>query len=133
MIQAFLPALSRSRGAIVNILSRNSLAPIPVMPAYSISKAAAFSLTQSLRVLLAGQGLRVHAVLPGPVDTDMLQGVDIPKTSPESVAAAVFDAMDNEEDDIFPDPASAFIADSWRDGATKALERQMTQAMHAAP
>jgi NAD(P)-dependent dehydrogenase (short-subunit alcohol dehydrogenase family) len=133
MTQAFLPALSRSRGAIVNILSVNSLAPMPLMPAYSISKAAAFSLTQSLRVLLTGHGVRVHAVLAGPVDTDMLRGVDIPKASPESVAAAVFDAVDNGEEDIFPDPVSAFIADSWRDGATKALERQLAQAVHAAP
>jgi NAD(P)-dependent dehydrogenase (short-subunit alcohol dehydrogenase family) len=136
MTQAFLPALSRSRGAIVNILSVNSLAPGPAMPAYSISKAAAFSLTQSLRVRLAGQGVRVHAVLPGPVDTEMLQGVDIPKASPESVAAAIFDAVANEEEDIFPDPVSAFIADSWRDGVTKALERhlaQLAQAVHAAP
>jgi NAD(P)-dependent dehydrogenase (short-subunit alcohol dehydrogenase family) len=133
MTQAFLPALSRSRGAIVNILSVNSLAPLPRIPAYSISKAAAFSLTQSLRVLLAGHGVRVHAVLAGPVDTDMLRGVDIPKASPESVARAVFDAVDNGEEDIFPDPASAFIADGWRDGATKTLERLLAQAAHARP
>jgi len=107
----------------------NSLAPIPLMPAYSISKAAAFSLTQSLRALLAEHGVRVHAVLPGPVDTDMLQGVDIPKASPESVARAVFDALDNGEEDVFPDPASAFIAANWRDGATKTLERQLAQAV----
>jgi NAD(P)-dependent dehydrogenase (short-subunit alcohol dehydrogenase family) len=132
MTQAFLPALSRSHGAIVNMLSVNSLAPMPLMPAYSISKAAAFSLTRSLRVLLAGHGVRVHAVLAGPVDTDMLRGVDIPKASPESVAAAVFDAVENNEEDIFPDPVSAFIADNWRDGATKALERQLAQAAHTA-
>src|ERR1022692_373270 len=60
---AFLPALTSSHGAIVNILSVNSLAPLPfIIPAYSVSKAAAFSLTQSLRALVAGQGLRVHAV-----------------------------------------------------------------------
>src|ERR1700758_3437778 len=48
--RAFLPALIRSRGAVVNILSVNSLAPLPhIIPAYSVSKAAAFSLTQSLR------------------------------------------------------------------------------------
>ena len=132
MTQAFLPALARSGGVVVNILSRNALAPIPVMPAYSISKAAAFSLTQSLRVLLAGRGVRVHAVLPGPVDTDMLKGVDIPKASPESVARAVFDALDTGEEDIFPDPASAFIAERWHDGLTKTLELQMAQAASAA-
>jgi NAD(P)-dependent dehydrogenase (short-subunit alcohol dehydrogenase family) len=126
--QAFRPALARSRGAVVNILSVNSLAPTPRIPAYSISKAAAFSLTQSLRTELAGQGVRVHAVLPGPVDTDMLRGVDIPKASPESVARAIFDAVDNGEDDIFPDAASAFIAGRWNDGAAKALERMLAQA-----
>jgi len=131
--QAFLPALSRSGGAIVNILSRNALAPIPVMPAYSMSKAAAFSLTQSLRVLLAAHGVRVDAVLPGPVDTDMLHGVDIPKASPESVARAVFDAIDAGEEDIFPDSTSALIADTWRNGATKTLERQLAQAVQTAP
>src|SRR5207247_7731863 len=56
--QAFLPQLTRSRGAIINNLSTNSLAPLPLIPAYSISKAAAFSLTQSLRALLAGRGVR---------------------------------------------------------------------------
>jgi NAD(P)-dependent dehydrogenase (short-subunit alcohol dehydrogenase family) len=127
--QAFLPALIRSRGAIVNILSVNSLAPLPlIIPAYSVSKAAAFSLTQSLRALVAGQGVSVHAVLPGPVDTDMTRGWDIPgKASPESVALAIFDAIDNGEEEIFPDPASAPMAAGWRDSAAKMLERQLAQ------
>lgn len=133
MCQAFRAALSETRGAIVNVLSVNALAPIPVMPAYSISKAAAFSLTQALRVWLAAQGVRVHAVLAGPIDTDMLRGVDIPKASPASVARAILDAVDSGEDDIFPDPMSAFIAGSWRDGAAKSLERQLAQAATAAP
>jgi NAD(P)-dependent dehydrogenase (short-subunit alcohol dehydrogenase family) len=81
--QAFLPLLTRSRGAIVNVLSLSSLAAVPFSPAYSISKAAAFSLSQSLRALLAGRGISVHRVLPGPVDTDMTRDLDIPKASPE--------------------------------------------------
>src|SRR5262249_16814361 len=68
-VQAFLPALTQSRGTIVNNLSLNALAPLPLIPAYSISKAAAFSLTQSLRALVADRGVTVHAVLTGPVDT----------------------------------------------------------------
>ncbi|MGH3464822.1 MAG: SDR family NAD(P)-dependent oxidoreductase [Kribbellaceae bacterium] len=95
-----------------------------LIPAYSISKAAASSLTQSLRAQLAGQGVTVHAVLTGPVDTDMTRGFDIPKSSAESVARAVFDAMGNGEEDVFPDPMSAVLADDWRNGAVKALERQ---------
>jgi NAD(P)-dependent dehydrogenase (short-subunit alcohol dehydrogenase family) len=123
--QAFRPALTRSRGAIVNNLSLNAFAPMPVIPAYSVSKAAAFSLTQSLRALLAGRGVRVHAVLTGPTDTDMTRGYDIPKVSAQSVAQAIFDGVELEEEDIFPDPLSASVADSWRNGATKALERQL--------
>jgi NAD(P)-dependent dehydrogenase (short-subunit alcohol dehydrogenase family) len=46
--QAFLPLLISSRGAIVNNLSMNAFAPLPVIPAYSISKAAALSLSQAL-------------------------------------------------------------------------------------
>jgi NAD(P)-dependent dehydrogenase (short-subunit alcohol dehydrogenase family) len=127
--QAFLPAVTRSRGAIVNILSVNALAPLPfVIPAYSVSKAAAFSFTQSLRARVAGQGVRVHAVLPGPVDTDMLRGVDIPKASPESVARAILDAVERGEDEIFPDPASAFLAARWGESAAKLLERQLAGA-----
>ena len=131
--QAFLPSLSRSRGAIVNILSVYAFAPLPLIPAYSISKAAAFSLTQSLRALVAGQGVRVHAVLTGPVDTDMTRGFDIPKVSPRSVARAIFDGVDNGEEDIFPDPMSASMADDWRSGAAKALERQNAAFVRAQP
>ena len=121
---AFLPLLRRSKGAIVNNLSLAALAALPVVPAYSISKAAAFNMTQSLRALLAGQGVTVHAVVLGPIDTDMNRGFDIPKASPESAARGIFDGLDKGEDDIFPDPASQSIAEGWRTGVTKALERQ---------
>ncbi|WP_083667084.1 SDR family NAD(P)-dependent oxidoreductase [Mycobacterium sp. SP-6446] len=124
MIQAFLPLLTRSGGAIVNNLSVNAIAPLPLIPAYSISKAAALNLTQSLRALLAGRGVSVHAVLTGPVDTEMTRGLEIPKSSPESVARAIFDGVANGEDDIFPDAMSKSVAESWSTGAAKALERQ---------
>jgi NAD(P)-dependent dehydrogenase (short-subunit alcohol dehydrogenase family) len=129
--QAFLPQLIRSRGAIVNILSASALAPLPLIPAYSISKAAAFNLTQSLRALLAGRGVRVHAVLTGPVDTDMTRSIDIPKASPQSVARAIFDAIEKDEEDIFPDAMSQSVAESWRNGAVKALERQQAALAQA--
>src|SRR2546425_11997775 len=102
--QAFLPLLTRSHGAVVNNLSVNAFAPLPLIPAYSISKAAAFNLTQSLRTLLAGRGVSVHAVLTGFVDTDMTRGIDMPKASPESVARAIFDGVEEGQEDIFPDP-----------------------------
>ena len=131
--QAFLPLLTRSRGAVVNVLSDTALAAFPFIPADSISKAAAFNLTQSLRALLAARGVRVHAVVAGQADTDMTRGVDIAKASPESVARAIFDGVDNEEEDIFPDPKSASMAESWRSGAAKALERQYAALIEAQP
>src|SRR5882757_6347096 len=80
--QAFLPSLSRSRSAVVKVLSLSSLAAVPFDSLYSISKAAAFSLSQSLRAILAARGVSVHIVLPGPIDTDMARNLDIPKASP---------------------------------------------------
>ncbi|MBS2964284.1 SDR family NAD(P)-dependent oxidoreductase [Actinocrinis puniceicyclus] len=129
--QALLPKLRRSRGAVVNVLSLASLATVPVTPAYAISKAAAFSMSQSLRALLAGQGVTVHVVLAGPVDTDMIRGWDIPKSPASSVAHAIFDGVRNGEEEIFPDPMSAALAETWRDGAVKALERQNAAAVQA--
>jgi NAD(P)-dependent dehydrogenase (short-subunit alcohol dehydrogenase family) len=121
---AFLPLLRHSKGAIVNNLSLAGLAALPVIPSYSISKAAAFNMTQSLRALLAGQGVTVHAVILGPIDTDMNRGFEIPKASPESAALRIFDGLEKGEDEIFPDPASLSIAEGWRTGALKGLERQ---------
>jgi NAD(P)-dependent dehydrogenase (short-subunit alcohol dehydrogenase family) len=131
--QAFLPSLTEARGAIVNVLSLSAWAALPVLPAYSISKAAAFSLSQSLRALLAGRGVNVHAAMLGPVDTDMVRGLDIPKSSAESVARRIFDGVENGDEEIFPDPMSASMAESWRTGAAKALERENAALVAAEP
>jgi NAD(P)-dependent dehydrogenase (short-subunit alcohol dehydrogenase family) len=121
---AFLPLLKRSKGAIINNVSLAGLAALPVIPAYSMSKAAVFNMTQSLRALLASQGVSVHAVVLGPIDTDMNRGFEIPKASPESAAQGIFDGLEKGEEEIFPDPASLSIAEGWRIGVLKALERQ---------
>jgi NAD(P)-dependent dehydrogenase (short-subunit alcohol dehydrogenase family) len=121
---AFLPLLVRAKGALVNNLSVMALAPLPLTPSYAISKAAALSMTQSLRALLAGRGVTVHGVFLGPVDTDMTRGFEIPKASPESVAEGIFDGLEGSEEDIFPDAMSRSIADGWRNGVAKAIERQ---------
>jgi NAD(P)-dependent dehydrogenase (short-subunit alcohol dehydrogenase family) len=132
VIQAFLPLLTSSRGTIINNLSLNALAPLALIPAYSISKAAAFNLTQSLRGKLAGTGVSVHAVLTGPVDTDMTRGLDIPKATAKSVAHSILDGVAQGHDDIFPDPMSQSLSQSWRSGAAKTLERQYSAVLGAA-
>ena len=124
MTQAFLPHLIRTKGAIVNNVSLMALAPFPLTPSYAISKAAAFNMTQSQRALLAGHGISVHAALTGPTDTEMTAGLDIPKATRESVAQAIFDGIEHGEEDIFPDSMSGSIAESWRLGAVKAMERE---------
>jgi NAD(P)-dependent dehydrogenase (short-subunit alcohol dehydrogenase family) len=122
--RAFLPLLKRSNGAIVNNLSLAALAPLPMIPGYSMSKAAALNMTQSLRARLARQGVSVHAVILGPIDTDMNRGFDIPKAAPAIAAKGIFDGLQKGEEEIFPDPASQSIAEGWRAGTAKALERQ---------
>ena len=127
MTRAFLPALIRSSGAVINFLSCVALAPLPQFTSYSASKAAAFSLTKTLRAAHAAQGVRFHAVLAGPIDTEMTKQLEIPKTSLETAAQAIFDAAQNGEEDIFPDFATAPLAKAWADGADKLLERQFAQ------
>ena len=122
--QAFLPALIRSGGAIVNVVSLGAVAAIPVLPAYSVSKAALLSLTQSLRARLAGKGVGVHAVLAGPIDTEMVRALESPKAQPAVAARATFDGLERGEEEIFPDPLSQLLADGWRGGVAKELERQ---------
>jgi NAD(P)-dependent dehydrogenase (short-subunit alcohol dehydrogenase family) len=122
MTRTLLPALIESRGAVLNILSTSSWANMPLLPSYSVSKAAAFSLTQGLRAYLASQGVRVHAAIIGTVDTDMTKAFDIPKAAPETVAVNIFDGLLRGEDEIFPDPMAELIADAWRTSALKAME-----------
>jgi NAD(P)-dependent dehydrogenase (short-subunit alcohol dehydrogenase family) len=129
--QAFLPSLTRSHGAVVNVVSLGAVAAVPVLPAYSVSKAASLSVTQSLRALLAGQGVSVYAVMPGPIDTDMVRALEIPKTPPEDVARATLDGVERGEEDIFPDPMSQSLANAWRAGVAKELERQNAAMVQA--
>jgi NAD(P)-dependent dehydrogenase (short-subunit alcohol dehydrogenase family) len=86
--------------------------------------AALFSLTQSQRALLTGRGVTVHAAMIGPTDTEMNRGLDIPKNAPESTANGIFDGVEKQQEEIFPDPMSALMAESWNGSAAKAMERQ---------
>lgn len=128
--QALLPRLTEARGRVVNVLSIAALAPLPVTPAYSLSKAAAFSMTQSLRALLAATGVRVHAVLAGPIDTDMIRDVQVPKAPSIEVARAILDGMLADRDEIFPDQMSATVAAAWDGGAMKGMKQANADYLH---
>jgi NAD(P)-dependent dehydrogenase (short-subunit alcohol dehydrogenase family) len=120
---AFLPALERHHGAIVNMLTLVALASMPGLSAYNASKAAALSLTQSFRADLAKRGVAVHAVFPGPVDTDMIRSFAMPKTPASDVARAILDGVEAGVEDIFPDPMSQQVYSAWRQDH-KAVARQ---------
>ena len=128
VIRAFVPVLERNGGgAIVNLLSLLSLASAPPMAGYSASKAAAHSLTQALRPVLAAKNISVHGVYPAGIDTDMLAGIEAPKTAPRQVAEGVLDGLAAGEEDIFPDPNATAMAATWRSDP-KAFERAFSGA-----
>jgi NAD(P)-dependent dehydrogenase (short-subunit alcohol dehydrogenase family) len=118
------PVIERNGGgAIVNLLTIVAIASMPALAGYNASKAAAWSLTQSLRASLASRGVAVHGVFPGPVDTDMAASIPPQKTSPGDVANAILEGVASGKEDIFPDPISATIYAAWR-ADHKAVERQ---------
>lgn len=124
--RAFVPVLEAAKGgAIVNILSVLALANMPMVGGYSATKAASWSLTQAMRAELRGRGIRVHGAFPGVIDTDMSRGFEIPKTSPQVVAAAVLDGVAADQDNIATDPMSTDVLDLFaRD--PRELERRFT-------
>lgn len=124
MIRAFAPILQRNKdAALVNLLTIVSLASIPMLGGYCASKAAAYSMTQALRAELTPRGVCVHGVFPGPVDTDMIRAVEMPKTSSADVAWAILDGIEAGEEDIRPDSMSQQAYAGWL-ADPKALERE---------
>jgi NAD(P)-dependent dehydrogenase (short-subunit alcohol dehydrogenase family) len=109
MCRAFAPVLARGGGAIVNMLSVTSFYTNPFNASYGASKAAAWSLTNGVRLELHHQGTLVVAVHAGFIDTDMAALVDAPKISPESVAQQVFDAVEAGRIEVLADERSRFI------------------------
>ena len=99
MTRAFAPVLAgNGGGAILNVVSALSWFTLPTAGAYGASKAAAWALTDSTRLELAGQGTHVVGVHMGLVDTDMTSGTDAPKLSPWDLAGAGLDAVESGAD-----------------------------------
>ena len=130
--QAFAPVLARNGGgAIANLASVASLVNFPMLLAYSASKAATHSLTQATRMMLAGQGTRVFGIYPGPIDTRMADGIDMPKTSPADCAHAIVEGIEAGAEEIFPDAMSQGMGTAY-EGSPKGLERQVFAMVNGA-
>ncbi|MBX9735613.1 MAG: SDR family oxidoreductase [Phycisphaerales bacterium] len=122
--RAFVPVLTQHPGsAVVNILTLVALASMPGLGVYNASKAAAWSLTQSMRADLGKKHVQVFGVFPAGVDTDMLRGVETTKANPGDVASAILAGIEAGTEDIFPEAVSTQVYSAWR-GDHKAVERQ---------
>src|ERR1700722_9753440 len=110
MCRAFAPVLAANGGgALVNMLSVTSFYTNPLDASYGASKAAAWSLTNGVRIELAHQGTLVVAVPATFIDTDMAALADVAKDSPESVARQVFDAVEAGQIEVLADERSRFV------------------------
>jgi NAD(P)-dependent dehydrogenase (short-subunit alcohol dehydrogenase family) len=124
VIRAFVPVLEKQPGtAIANVLSVVSLASMAGVGGYSASKAALYSATQAMRAELKAKSIAVHAIFPGPIDTDMAKGFDMPKTSAQETAENIVNGIIAGKEDIFPDPMSLQLGELWAKDP-KALEVQ---------
>lgn len=99
--QAFAPVLAANGGgALLNVLSIASWLSAPVLAAYAVSKAAAWSATNGLRNDLRAQNTQVLGMHVGFIDTDLTRGMDVPKNAPDDVAARAFDALESGANEV---------------------------------
>lgn len=80
LTQAALPHIIAARGNIVNVASSNGLMGTAYTGPYSATKAALISLTKTLAIEYAEEPIRVNAVCPGPMATEIATGVRPPPT-----------------------------------------------------
>lgn len=109
LMNAFSNSLIKNgNGAIVNIISIGGLYPSPSHVTYSASKAALYSLTQAVRIemMMNSHFIPVFGVYPGPIDTDMADGIEVKKEFPANLALRVFDNMEQGVLDITTDALS---------------------------
>ncbi|MBC7998806.1 MAG: SDR family oxidoreductase [Leptolyngbya sp.] len=103
MCRAFAPILAGTGGgAIVNMLSLLAKVHLPFSGSYSVSKAAALSLTHGIRAELAAQKTLVIAVMPGTVDTTLAAEWPEPKVAPSEVARETVEAIELGQEDVYP-------------------------------
>ena len=115
---AFAPILAANGGgAIVNMHSALSWINLPNTITYSASKAAAWSLTNGLRLQLAEQGTLVVGVHAAFIDTDMSRGLEgVQKADPHDVAQRVLAGVEKNEPEVLADDPSEQIKQNLSNG-----------------
>lgn len=114
--QAFEPILSaKPQAAIINVLSDIVWLPRPILTPYAASKAAAWSYTNQLRFHLRDRGIQVLGLHVGFVDTDLTNGIDVPKTSPQEVVRQTYDALAAGKSEIMADAGTLLLKSTLAD------------------
>ncbi len=115
-------------GSIVNITSILALINLPIMGLYCASKSALHSLTQAFRAELQKENIKVYEVLPGPIDTNMTKGQDMPKSSTSYIVSNIIDGIKNEEFEIYPDDFSKMVKRRLKDDKEN-LEKEFLNSL----
>lgn len=106
--QAFAPVLAKNGGgALIDIHSALSWLSQP--GAYASTKAALWSITNSLRLELADQGTHVVGAHLGYTDTPMTAGLDVDKADPRDIVAAIYDGLEAGEHEVLADDTSRWV------------------------
>lgn len=106
MVRTFRPALERSGGRVLNVLSVRSWIANAEDGAYAVAKSAAWAMTNSLRLALSPSGVQVSGLHVGYMDTDMVAGVSAPKSDPRMIADLALDGVERGEYEIVADERS---------------------------
>jgi len=115
MMRKFAPTIALNGGGnIANIISICAYAGMPSLAGYSASKAALHSVTQSMRMTLKRQSIFVHGVYPGPLATQMNEGLEIDNiASCETAAQIILEGITQGKSDIYPDPKARKVDVDW--------------------
>ncbi|MGE9270723.1 MAG: SDR family oxidoreductase [Verrucomicrobiales bacterium] len=130
MAQSFAPILkANGGGALVQLNSIASLKAFGSFSTYSASKAAAYSITQSLGQVLKEQGTQIVSVHPGPIDTDMAKTAQFEHSEcPTIVASSIIDALVHGHLHTFPDAMARQLREPYLPFAENVVEPELAPA-----
>ncbi|MEE8151260.1 MAG: SDR family oxidoreductase [Nitrosomonadaceae bacterium] len=128
--QAFAPILkANGGGALVQLNSVASIKNFSDFATDSASKAAAYSITQGLRDTLDEQGTLVVSVHPGPIETDMTDGLgfDEMTESPTLVSEAIIEGLSAGQFHVFPDTMAKQVGEQYENFAKNIVEANLME------
>jgi 2-deoxy-D-gluconate 3-dehydrogenase len=126
--QAFAPhLLDRGTGSVINVASVAGVASAPLISPYGAAKAGLISLTKTLAVEWAADGVRVNALCPGWTATDLNRNLwDDPVSGPATVAAVPMKRWASAQEMAGPAVFLASDASSYMTGQTIVVDGGQT-------